>query len=157
MLKKIVKYFLIFCVICGVAGALTGGGQSPSNNTAPTKQTPKPQQSPAPKQYALVDANTMMADLERNAAAAQQRYKGQLLCVDGRVGVIDSNGDYILIQSDDEFAITGIMCYLNKSDKNQKNFLMSIQKGQRVRAYGEINDVGEVIGYSLTVDTFEAQ
>lgn len=155
MLKKIAKYFLIFCVICGVASALTGGGNSPTNNPAPTKQEPAP--APAPKQYALVDANTMMGDLERNAAAAQQKYKGQAVCVEGRVGVIDSNGDYILIQSDNEFAITGIICDVNKRDDQQKNFLMSIQKGQRVRAYGEITDVGEVLGYRLKTDVFEAK
>lgn len=113
------------------------------------------QQKPVSKQYAAVDANTMMNDLERNAAAAQQKYKGQLICVTGRIGVIDSNGDYILIQSDNTFAINGIMCYLNRKDKEQINILMQVQKGQYIRAYGEINDVGEVMGYSLKVDKFE--
>ena len=153
MLKKIAKYFLIFCVICGVASALTGGGQSPASSPSPAKQSA----APAPKQYAAVDANAMMSDLERNAAAAQQKYKGQAVCVVGRVGAIDSNGDYILIQSDNEFAITGIICNLNKNDDKQKNFLMSIQNGQRIRAYGDITDVGEVLGYAMKVDAFSAE
>ena len=79
------------------------------------------------------------------------------MCVVGRVGAIDSNGDYILIQSDNEFAITGIICNLNKNDDKQKNFLMSIQNGQRIRAYGDITDVGEVLGYAMKVDAFSAE
>ena len=148
VIKKAIKYFLIFCVICGVASALTGGGQHTSQPAAP-KAT-----APAPKQYAAVDANALMAELERNAAAASKRYKGQSVCVSGRVGVIDSNGDYILLQSDNEFAITGVMCYLNSRDKSQEDFLMSVSNGQYIRAYGTIDDVGEVIGYSLKVDKF---
>ena len=114
----------------------------------------KPATAPAPKQYAAVDANALMSELERNAAAASKRYKGQSVCVSGRVGVIDSNGDYILLQSDNEFAITGVMCYLNSRDKSQEDFLMSVSNGQYIRAYGTIDDVGEVIGYSLKVDKF---
>lgn len=137
---------------------IIGGGNQNRDPNAPKvtytdAKTEKP--APAPRQYVAIDANTMMNDLERNAAAAQMKYKGQLICVTGRVGVIDSNGEYILIQSDNEFAITGIMCYINRKDKAQMNALLKMQKGQYVRAYGEINDVGEVMGYSLKVEKFE--
>lgn len=125
-----------------------------TRSTVP-QTTAKPAPAPAPKQYATVSANEMMGDLERNAAAAQQKYKGKLICVIGRVGVIDSNGDYILVQSDNQFAINGVMCHLKSRDEAQKNFLLGIQVGQYIKAYGEINDVGEVLGYTLKVDKFE--
>lgn len=134
-----------------------GGKQTNDPNEPKVKYTDAKTEkaTPAPREYVAIDANTMMNDLERNAAAAQMKYKGQLICVTGRVGVIDSNGEYILIQSDNEFAITGIICYINSKDKAQMNALMNMQTGQYVRAYGEIKDVGEVIGYSLQVDKFE--
>lgn len=131
-------------------------GREPTDRTTSSSTVRQSTPAPAPKQYAAVDANTMMNDLARNAAAAQKKYKGQLICVTGRIGVIDSNGDYILIQSDDPYAINGIICNLNDSDKAQTDFLMRVQTGQYVRAYGEINDVGEVMGYSLKVDKFES-
>ena len=125
----------------------------------PTSERPAPAptkvEAPPPRQYAAVDANTMMNDLERNAAAAQKKYKGQLLCVTGRIGAIDSDGDYIVLLPDNEFAITGITCRLNGRDKSQEQFLLQVQMGQRIRAYGEIEDVGEVAGYTLRVDKFE--
>lgn len=158
MVKKALKYFLIFCVVCGVASAITGGGNSTNQQQQPATKTaqPAPAPAPAPKQYAAVDANTMMTELERNAAAANQKYKGKAICVTGRVGVIDSEGNYILVQSDDEFSIIGIMCNLNKKDKAQTDFLLNIQKGQYVRVYGDITDVGEVVGYTLKVEKFES-
>lgn len=148
--RVVVTAFFVLVVI----GAMNRDPNAPtsSQTTQPvTKQTV----APAPKQYAAVDANTLIAELERNAAAANKKYKGQLVCVTGRIGVIDSDGNYILIQNDNEFSIIGITCHLDKSDKSQENFLMSVQKGQYVRVYGEITDVGEVIGYAMKVDKFE--
>ena len=132
-------------------GSYNQKGSVPASTT-PTVKTEQPK--PA-KTYANVDANTMMADLERNAAAAQQKYKGQRVCVTGRIGVIDSNGDYLAIFPDNEFAIVGVTCKLAWGDKAQKNFLLNVQMNQRIRAYGEITDVGEVFGYVLDVDKFE--
>lgn len=57
MLKKIAKYFLIFCVIYGVASALTVGGNSPANNPAPAKQEPAP--APKPEAPAPVKTETV--------------------------------------------------------------------------------------------------
>ena len=156
MWKWIKRFFLaIFALafLSGVIGALTGNSPS-STSTAPTAKTSQP--APAPeKTYVNVDANTMMADLERNAAAAQQKYKGQRLCVSGRIGVIDSNGKYLSIFPDNEFAITGVICNLSWHDEAQKKFLLNVQMNQRIRAYGEITDVGEVLGYAMDVDKFE--
>lgn len=122
------------------------------NTATPSVKT----EQPAPqKQYAPVDVNTMMAELQQNAAAAQKKYKGQLVCVTGRIGVIDSNGDYLAIFPDDQYAITGVRCDLAWNNKEQENFLLSVQMNQRIRAYGKISDVGEVIGYALSVDKFE--
>ena len=126
--------------------------ESRSASTSPTTKT---EQTAPAKSYVNVDVNTMMADLERNAAAAQQKYKGQRVCVSGRIGVIDSNGDYLGVFPDDEFAIIGVTCKLAWGDKAQKNFLLNAQMNQRIRVYGEIVDVGEVLGYVLDVDKME--
>ncbi|MBO4779410.1 MAG: hypothetical protein J5497_02110 [Selenomonadaceae bacterium] len=145
-------------IVTGFFALLVIGGMNRDPNATTTQpvasKTSTPAPAPAPKQYAAVDVNTMMNDLERNAAAAQRKYKGQSVCVTGRIGVIDSNGDYIVLLPDNEFAITGVICNLNGRDKSQSDFLMSVQMGQYVRAYGEINDVGEVAGYMLKVEKF---
>ena len=142
-------------IVTGFFVLLIIGGMNRDPNVSPSTYSTQ-SVAPAPKQYAPVDANTLMAELERNAAAANKKYKGQLVCVTGRIGVIDSDGNYLLLQDDNGFSIIGITCQLDKGDKSQENFLMSVQIGQHVRAYGEITDVGEVIGYTMEVDKFES-
>lgn len=149
---KVIVTGIFALLIIGSWNQQTTTNQQPSTvkNEQPARQA-----EPPAKQYAAVDANTLMNDLARNAAAAQKKYKGQLICVTGRVGVIDSDGDYILVQSDDEFAMTGISCEINSRDKAQEDFVLNVSMGQYIKAYGEVVDVGEVVGYRLKVDKFE--
>lgn len=96
----------------------------------------------------------MMDELENNAAAAQKKYKGQYLKVTGRLEVIDSDLKYISLHPE-SFSITGVRCDIKRGDKSQEDYVTSASKGQTVTAYGQITDVGEVLGYSMQVDKFE--
>ena len=87
--------------------------------------------------------------------AAQKKYKGKDVKVSGKLGTIDSDGDYISIQPDDQFAIRGVHCTVNKKDKAQEDYVMNLQKDQWVTAYGTITDVGELMAYTMKVDKFE--
>lgn len=96
----------------------------------------------------------MMSDLENNAAAAQKKYKGQYLRVTGRLEVIDSDMKYISLHPD-SFSITGVRCEVKRGDKAQEDYVTNVSKGQVVTAYGQITDVGELLGYVMKVDKFE--
>ena len=125
-----------------------------SDNSVRQQNTQNQVEQKAPeKTYYTVDAATMMNDLNGNAAAAQKKYKEQNLAVTGRVQVIDSDGSYIVLTGS-EWDIIGVQCFVNKRDKAQENFVLSVQKGQNITVYGTISDVGEVFGYSLKVDAF---
>lgn len=108
------------------------------------------------REYITVSVSTLVNELENNAAAAQKKYKNKYVKVTGKLGTIDSDGDYISIDDPaDAFSITGVQCFINKNDKKQSNFVLNLHKGQTVTAYGKITDVGELLGYHLEVDRFE--
>lgn len=71
----------------------------------------------------------------------------------GKLSVIDSNGKYISIMPDDPFAILGVQCYI-KSDE-QKDAIKAKSIGDTIIVKGKCKDVGEVLGYSLDIDSVE--
>lgn len=137
-------------VICGVFAVLVLAGimlPDGDNNTAREAKQ---------KEYITVSVSTLVNELENNAAAAQKKYKNKYVKVTGKLGTIDSDGDYISIGDPaDDFSITGVQCFINKNDKKQSNFVLNLRKGQTVTVYGKITDVGELLGYHLEVDRFE--
>ena len=134
--------------------AIFGGGSGEKSSTSSTTTTTQQQQQAA-KNYTEVDVATMMSDLENNAMAAQKKYKGKDVKVSGKLGTIDSDGDYISIQPDEQFAVRGVHCTVNRKDKAQEDFVMNLKKDQWVTAYGTITDVGELMAYTMKVDKFE--
>ena len=137
-------------VICGVFSFIVLVGimlPDGDNNTAREAKQ---------REYITVSVSTLVNELENNAAAAQKKYKNKYVKVTGKLGTIDSDGDYISIDDPaDDFSITGVQCFINKNDKKQSNFVLNLRKGQTVTAYGKITDVGELLGYHLEVDRFE--
>ena len=152
VLKKLFLGFIGLVVLIGVVGALGGGSDKSSTSSTSTSSTTQQQ---TPKNYTEVDVAVMMSDLENNAMAAQKKYKGKDVKVSGKLGTIDSDGDYISIQPDDQFAIRGVHCTINKKDKAQEDYVMNLKKDQGVTAYGTITDVGELMAYTMKVDKFE--
>ena len=105
-----------------------------------------------PIEYTKVSVNEMMEDLSSNAMKAQDKYKGKDLEITGRMDVIDSSGKYISLYPD-EISITGVRC--NLKNDTQKAQAMSMAKGDMVTLRGRCKDVGEVLGYSLDVDSID--
>jgi len=143
--------FIGLVVLVAIFGNGSGDNNSPTGSTSTTTT----QQQQAPKNYTEVDVAVMMSDLENNAMAAQKKYKGKDVKVTGKLGTIDSDGDYISIQPDDQFAVRGVHCTVNKKDKAQEDYVMNLKKDQWVTAYGTITDVGELMAYTMKVDKFE--
>lgn len=103
--------------------------------------------------YKAVTVDQLMNDLTSNAMNAAETYKNQYLEVSGKLSTIDSSGKYIsVLPSNDEFAIIGIQCYI-KNDE-QKKAVSEMNVGQDIIVRGKCTDVGEVLGYSLDIDSF---
>lgn len=101
--------------------------------------------------YTPYAVSELISDLDSNAFRAASKYEDQYVELTGILGVIDSSGDYICIEpSDDEYSWTDVKCYLRSDD--QKDVVLELQQGDSIVVKGKITSVGEVLGYSLTID-----
>ena len=136
---------IVALIIVGIIASSSGGSEnsnkSGSNNTKENKVI----------EYTRVDIDELEDALENNAAAAKDTYDGKYLEITGRLGTIDSNLKYIsLLSNTDEWDIMGVHCSL-KNDAT-KDVVKSLTKNQTIIVKGKITEVGEVLGYYLSVD-----
>lgn len=148
------KWVVIGILALAVIGAAAGGGEtsetSDAGSTVATVETSASETTVA-IEYTAYSVNDMMSDLEANPMNASEKYKGQYIEITGKLSVIDSSGKYISLFSDDNFAITGVQCYI-KTDE-QKDAVKNMAKGDMVTLRGKCKDVGEVLGYTLDIDS----
>ena len=146
------RWWFIAIIVIIVLAAIGGSGSSDSSgstsSTATSKTAVSSSSSEAAIEYTAYTVTELSEDLDSNALKAADKYKGQYVELTGRLSVIDSNGKYIsIVDSTDEWAITGVQCYI-KNDE-QKQVVMHIAIGDEIFVKGKITDVVEVLGYFL--------
>ena len=146
------RWWFIAIIVIIVLAAIRGSGSSDSSgstsSTATSKTAVSSSSSEAAIEYTAYTVTELSEDLDSNALKAADKYKGQYVELTGRLSVIDSNGKYIsIVDSTDEWAITGVQCYI-KNDE-QKQVVMDMSIGDEIVVKGKITDVGEVLGYFL--------
>lgn len=146
------RWWFIAIIVIIVLAAIGGSGSSDSSgstsSTATSKTAVSSSSSEAAIEYTAYTVTELSEDLDSNALKAADKYKGQYVELTGRLSVIDSNGKYIsIVDSTDEWAITGVQCYI-KNDE-QKQVVMDMSVGDEIVVKGKITDVGEVLGYFL--------
>ncbi|EDS73423.1 OB-fold putative lipoprotein [Anaerofustis stercorihominis] len=90
--------------------------------------------------------------MNKNALNAEEKYKDKYVSLTGRLNVIDRSGDYISIVAG-EYDIIGVQCYIN-DDKQLKN-IKKLSIGEQVVVKCQITDAGEVLSYSLDIDSIK--
>lgn len=166
--KRVWFWILIALVLVGAMGA--GGGKGGSTDAVPAasekpqesgNEVPQTAQEAAAEEkeeevieYTACSVSQMMEDLNANAMKASDTYKGKYLEITGRLGTIDSEGAYIaLLPEDDQFAIIGVHC--NVKNEEQKAQVASMSSDDTVTLRGKCRDVGEVLGYTLDIDSID--
>lgn len=130
------------------APAKTSSGSAAVKATEPSKSTPEP------IEYAQHNVTELFDALKGNAMKAQNTYKGQYVELTGYIGTIDSNGKYIGLKAADDdydYLFQEVQCFL-KTDE-QKAIIMEMNAGDPIVVRGKITDVGEILGYSLNIDS----
>lgn len=145
-------------VVAGVIGSCMGGG----GKEKPAAQTTSSSASSGTKQqkevvYQDADINAMLADLKDNAAKAQKTYKDQnLKIMNGTLSNIDADGKYISLEgTGSSGSLIHVQAFVRSKDKETKNKILNLKKGQSLTVYGHVKDVGEVMGYSVDIDKIE--
>lgn len=159
--KRVWFIVLAVFVLIGIISKLGGGDNTDNTKSTPHKAVEETQDEANNEEaeeitYKQVDAGQMLQELEDNALKASDEYTDQYVEVTGKIYNIDSSGKYVNIDGiNDEFTMTGIMCYMKNDD--QKSVVSNAAKGQTVTVKGKVTKVGEVMGYSLDMDEIVAQ
>jgi len=104
-----------------------------------------------PQEAALVvTAQKLIQDLEANALAASQTYKGKRVTVTGTLDNIDASGDYFTLRGTEEFSFTNVQVFI---DDDLVKTVSGFKADQEVTVTGEITDVGEIMGYEIKAET----
>ena len=138
-MKKVFSVFLF--ALCGVVFLTCALGSTEKDEEAPKEVT-----------YEKISVDTLENELEKNAAAAKDKYNGKYLEISGKLGTIDSDLSYISLDSrTKKWDLNGIHCSLKNEDV--RNTVRKLNKEQKITVRGKITDVGEVFGYYL--DAYE--
>lgn len=147
---KRVWFWILIVLIVIIIAAVAGSGDGDSDSSSGGKQTETKQS--AKRNYKSVTASELQKALDDNAASASDQYKGKYLAVTGPFNVIDSDGEYMTI-SIGEYEMTDIQCSFQNEAQRKK--AKSLHKGQTITVKGKMTDVGEVLGYSMDIDSFK--
>ena len=97
--------------------------------------------------YTKISKDELITALDNNAAAAKDTYDGAYLEINGRLGTIDSDLEYIGVESaTEDFDLDNIHCSITTEE--QKSIVKTLTSGQAITVRVKITGVGEVLGYS---------
>ena len=76
--------------------------------------------------------------------------------MNGTLSNIDADGKYIDIRGTGvSGSLIHVQAYVRSKDKETKDKILNLKKGQPLTIYGHVKDVGEVMGYSVDIDKIE--
>lgn len=150
------KALLLIMVTLAAMFCITGcgGGSSGGKSSSATQS-----QAPKQKNYAEANINQLLQEAKDNAAKANRAYKGKdVKIIGGEIKNIDSDVKYISLDSSSaglmEYGMLSVRCDIN--NEKLKDKVLDFKKEQQVIVYGTIKEVGDLMGYSMTLDNIEA-
>lgn len=148
---------LVFFFIGSVGTSSENTGTHSTTESKPTasgtQETP-PMEKPAEISYTHYDVTELFDALSGNALKAKNTFKDQYVEIEGYLSVIDSDGNYIGVgaQPDNyQYILQNVQCYIKGKDQLEQ--VMDMNIGDAILVRGKIKDVGEVLGYSMNIDS----
>lgn len=151
-LLGLIAVIIIFAVATSGGDDATPSDEVSSGASNGAAQGADEKQEAAEEPAVEVTAEKLIADLESNALAAANEYKGKNVIVTGNVSNIDASGDYFSITGGDEFTLTSVMIQI---DESHLDTVSKFSEGQEVTVTGKVTDVGEVMGYTIDAETID--
>jgi len=155
MRHKFISTVLILIVL-GIFGGALSGGDTETVSTNGNQSATQGQQSVEPEPKAppmVVTVDNLISELDANALKASNTYDGQYVELTGELSNIDSSGGYFSLSPlNDEFSFNTVLCNISEEHLDTvENFTSN----QQVTVTGTITSVGEVMGYTLEVETIK--
>lgn len=150
--KPIYKKWWLYAVIVVaivIVIATFGGDKQDAGNVSTNDKTSQVQN----VEYTAYNVTDLFDILNDNAMKAEQ-LEGSYVEITGYLGVIDSDGKYIGVEassSDYNYVLQDVQCFFTNDEQKAK--VMEMHSGDEITVKGKITDVGEVLGYSLKIDS----
>lgn len=143
-------WFILIALVVVIAVISSVGGNSDTNPSS-VNNTVSPNEEIVYTEYTV---SQLVKDLEANALKAENTYNNKYVKISGKLSTIDSDGSYISLSStDNPFSFTTVQCYIQNDE--QLNKVMELNIDDNVVLSGKITSVGEILGYSLDIDSIE--
>ena len=177
--KKWWFWLIVVFVVIGSAGSSSDENDAPQEESSaavstqqetPAKTESKPAEKPAETEskpvekpaesepveitYTQYDVTELFDALSKNALKAEQTFQDQYVEIKGFLSNIDSDGKYISVGAhpdDYTYLWQSIQCYI-KGDTLLEQVL-ELEIGNPIVVRGKINDIGEVLGYTMNLDS----
>lgn len=159
--NDVVKYIIIgVVVLLFLIGAIFGSDEE--NTDTPNSQTPSKQEQNVNQNvedqdepeivYNKYTVDALLDELDENALKAEKTHQNEYIEVTGILEVIDSDGDYISLgRLDGDWSLINVTCYIQNEE--QINQVVEMKIGDTVTIKGKITSIGEILGYSVDIDS----
>lgn len=155
MFKNPLKLFCLILCIAVLATTFVSCCCPTSDSETSASSNTEQAAAPSEVEYKKVDLQQMLDDLDANALKAEKTYQNAYVEVTGKIKNFDSDGSYISIEpvNADQWNFDSVMCYI-KNDE-QLDYLLEKSVGDTVTIKGKVKSIGEVLGYSIDMDSVE--
>jgi len=144
---------LVAIAVIVIGASLGGNGDDGTQTTIAPGAENQEQPIKEEKTPIVLIADDLMSALKENALNAANTYNGAYVEVTGKLSTIDSAGKYFSISGiNNGFFLDTILCYIKKEHHEA---VANLTRDQKVTVVGTIKSVGEVLGYSLDVESIK--
>lgn len=150
--RPITKKWWFWVVVVVIIAAIVGGTSGSKSGDKPAPDEPMTPQQPI--SYTHYNVTELFDALKNNAMKAQSDFKDQYVEIEGYLDVVDSDGKYIGVgaaPNDYNYILQNVQCYIK--DDTQKQQIMEIGTESPITVRGKIISVGEVLGFSVNIDS----
>ncbi len=150
--RPITKKWWFWVVVVVIIAAIVGGTSGSKSGDKPAPDEPMTPQQPI--SYTHYNVTELFDALKNNAMKAQSDFKDQYVEIEGYLDVVDSDGKYIGVgaaPTDYNYILQNVQCYIK--DDTQKQQIMEIGTESPITVRGKIISVGEVLGFSMNIDS----
>jgi SAM-dependent MidA family methyltransferase len=153
MRHKILSFIGAIILLNALGNALGGGDVEDTTTTTEEVAEKQEDDTEEAKEPMVVTVDELMDALNENALKASKTYKDQYVEVRGKLSNIDSSGDYFSLDPlSEQYTFINVQCYI---EEEHLDTVMEFNGEQEVTVVGTITDVGEVMGYSLDVESIK--
>ena len=106
-----------------------------------------------PTEMENVTVGEMTKVLNENEMRAQKMFAGKWFQITGYLGNMDSEGEYFTLESNSaRIFSTDVTCNI-PSDKRKPitEKLVNMNKGDKIKVKGKVTDMGEIMGYTVSI------